>query len=54
MTAIRFFTDEDVYGSVAPALRRAGRDALSTPDPDAWANPMSHSFSGRLLSGEWS
>ena len=30
MTAIRFFMDEDVYGAVAPALRRAGIDALST------------------------
>ena len=32
MTAIRFFTDEDVYGSVAEALRRAGYDAVSTPE----------------------
>jgi hypothetical protein len=32
MTAIRFFTDEDVYGSVAGALRRAGYDAVSTPE----------------------
>jgi uncharacterized protein with PIN domain len=32
MTAIRFFTDEDVYGSVARALRRAGYDAVSTPE----------------------
>lgn len=32
MSRIRFFTDEDVYGSVAPALRRAGIDAFSTPD----------------------
>jgi hypothetical protein len=31
MTAIRFFTDEDVYGSVAAALRRAGMDAVSAP-----------------------
>ena len=30
MTAIRFFMDEDVYGAVAPALRRASIDALST------------------------
>jgi hypothetical protein len=27
MTAVRFFTDEDVYGSVAGALRRPGYDA---------------------------
>lgn len=32
MTSIRFFTDEDIYGTVAPALRRAGVDALSTPE----------------------
>ncbi len=30
MSAIRFLTDEDVYGAVAPALRREGIDALST------------------------
>jgi hypothetical protein len=32
MSAIRFFTDEDVYGAVAGALRRAGFDAISTPE----------------------
>lgn len=32
MTAIRFFTDEDLYGAIAPALRRAGFDAVSTPE----------------------
>jgi hypothetical protein len=32
MTAIRFFTDEDIFGAVAPALRRAGFDAISTPE----------------------
>src|SRR5690554_701225 len=32
MTSIRFFTDEDIYGTVAPALRRAGFDAISTPE----------------------
>jgi hypothetical protein len=32
MTAIRFFTDEDVYGSVAGALRRVGYVAVSTPE----------------------
>lgn len=47
MTPIRLFTDEDVYGQVAPGLRAAGFDAVSTPeagrigadDPDqlAWA-----------------
>jgi hypothetical protein len=32
MSAIRFFTDEDVHGSVAVALRRAGFSAVSTPE----------------------
>jgi hypothetical protein len=32
MTLIRFFTDEDVYGSVAAKLRRKGFDAVSTPE----------------------
>jgi hypothetical protein len=32
MTAIRFFTDEDVYGTAARALRAAGFDAVSTPE----------------------
>ena len=29
MTAPRFFTDEDLYASVAPALRKHGFDATS-------------------------
>jgi hypothetical protein len=32
MTQIRFFTDEDVYGSIAPKLRERGFDAVSTPE----------------------
>jgi hypothetical protein len=32
MSDLRFFTDEDVYGAVALALRRAEIDAVSTPD----------------------
>ena len=32
MIAPRFFTDEDVYAAVAPALRRHGFDATSTPE----------------------
>jgi hypothetical protein len=32
MAAIRFFTDEDVYGAIAAALRRAKIDACSTPE----------------------
>lgn len=30
MSAPRFFTDEDIYASVAVALRRQGIDAIST------------------------
>jgi hypothetical protein len=32
MSAAKFFTDEDIYAAVAPALRKAGLDALSTPE----------------------
>jgi hypothetical protein len=32
MMPLRFFTDEDVYGAIAPALRDAGFNALSTPE----------------------
>lgn len=32
MSDVKFFTDEDVYAAVAPALRRAGIDAVSTPE----------------------
>jgi hypothetical protein len=32
MSAIRFFTDEDVHGAIAAAIRRAGFDAISTPE----------------------
>jgi hypothetical protein len=32
MTAIRFFTDEDIYSAVAPALRQRGIDTVSTPE----------------------
>lgn len=31
---IRFFTDEDVYGTVAVRRRQKGHDAVSTPDVD--------------------
>jgi len=34
MSAVRFFTDEDVYAVFAPALRKAGVDAVSTPEAD--------------------
>lgn len=32
MSTPRFFTDEDIYAVVAPALRQAGFDAVSTPE----------------------
>lgn len=32
MTQVRFFTDEDVYGAISVALRKAGIDAISTPE----------------------
>jgi Domain of unknown function (DUF5615) len=32
MSAIRFFTDEDIYGPVARVLRSSGIDAVSTPE----------------------
>ena len=32
MNRIRFCTDEDVFGAVAPALRSFGIDAISTPE----------------------
>jgi hypothetical protein len=32
MTPARFFTDEDLYGDVAAALRGSGFDAISTPE----------------------
>ena len=32
MSQIRFFTDEDIYGAVAVALRSGGFDAVSTPE----------------------
>lgn len=32
MTALRLFTDEDVYNAVAVALRRANFNAVTTPE----------------------
>ena len=46
MASIRFFTDEDVYGSVAPKLRKRGFDAVSTPE----ANRLGASDDSQL---EW-
>lgn len=51
---LSFFTDEDVYSAVAPALRRAGFDAHSTPEVGclgatddeqlAWAAAQGHAL----------
>lgn len=32
MSQIRIYTDEDIYAAIAPALRQAGIDAISTPE----------------------
>lgn len=32
MSAAKFFTDEDIYAALAPALRNAGLNAVSTPE----------------------
>lgn len=32
MAQVRIFTDEDIYGAIAPALRKSGVDAVSTPE----------------------
>jgi len=45
MSKIRFFTDEDVYGATAVALRRAGFDAVSTPE----SGRLSESDEAQLL-----
>ena len=39
MARIRFFTDEDVYGAVAPSLRKSGFDAISTPESGRMGEP---------------
>jgi hypothetical protein len=45
MSAIRYFTDEDVHGAIAAALRRAGFDAISTPE----AGRLNESDESQLL-----
>jgi hypothetical protein len=45
MSAIRIFTDEDVYGSIALSLRQAGFEAVSTPE----AGRLSESDDSQLL-----
>jgi len=32
MAQVRFFTDEDLYGATSIGLRKAGYDAISTPE----------------------
>jgi len=44
MAPIRFFTDEDVYGSVAAKLREKGFDSVSTPE----ANRLGESDESQL------
>ena len=39
MSASRFFLDEDVYAAVAPALRKSGLDAVSTPEAGRLGEP---------------
>jgi len=39
MTQCRFFTDEDMHAAVAPTLRQAGFDAISTPEANRLAEP---------------
>ena len=43
MSVPRFLTDEDIYAAVAPALRKIGLDAISTPERSDSASPTSHS-----------
>jgi uncharacterized protein DUF5615 len=46
MSQVSLFTDEDVYGNAAVALRAAGFDAISVPE----AGRLSHSDESHL---EW-
>lgn len=39
MSQIRFFTDEDVYGMIAPKLRNLGFDACSAPEANRLGLP---------------
>jgi hypothetical protein len=39
MMALRFFTDEDMHGPIAPALRNVGIDAVSTPEVNRLGEP---------------
>ena len=55
MAQVRFFTDEDVYGVIAIALRKADGTRCQRPKPAAWARRTSRSYSGRPTNGEsWS
>ncbi len=52
MTVLRLYTDEDIYASIAVALRKTGYDCLSTacrlPKLAAWVRPTNRSYHGRL------
>ena len=39
MSAAKFLSDEDVYAAVAPALGKAGLDAVSTPETGRLGEP---------------
>jgi hypothetical protein len=39
MSQIRFFTDEDVYAAIAIGLRKAGFDAIATPEAGRLGEP---------------
>ncbi len=48
----RFFTDEDVYAAVAPALCKAGFDAVAAPDRLGLSDEMQLTWAadqGRVL-----
>lgn len=65
MRAAQFFTDEDIYAAVAPALRNTGVDAVSTPEagrlcesdernlpsPPAAANDLVRGFAAAFETG---
>ena len=46
MSKPAFFTDEDVYAAVAVALRKAGLDAVSTPEANRLEGHRGHSMFG--------
>jgi Domain of unknown function (DUF5615) len=51
MSAIRFFTDEDVHGSIAVRPREAGFDAGATPEVDRLGSPDESQLEWSTLQG---